>query len=85
MCVFELAITMAPMALDEPVLQPGPKADLPPPTVYPVKEVHFEKFISPQHDGREKALAQPEGSAAIVIDNGQPPPWRLHIHESLRC
>ncbi|EON96616.1 putative chromatin remodeling complex subunit protein [Phaeoacremonium minimum UCRPA7] len=61
---------MAPMALDEPVLQPGPKADLPPPTVYPVKEVHFEKFISPQHDGREKALAQPEGSAAIVIDNG---------------
>ena len=62
---------MAPMALDEPVLQPGPKADLPPPTVYPVKEVRFEKYITPQHDGREKALAQPEGNAAIVIDNGQ--------------
>lgn len=64
---------MAPMALDEPLLQRGPKADLPPPTVYPAKEVRFEKFISPQHDGREKALAQPEGTATIVIDNGQQP------------
>ena len=44
--------------------------ELPPPTIYPVKEPKFDKFIPPQTDGHEKALAQPEGTAAIVIDNG---------------
>jgi len=62
---------MAPSAIDELPTRPGPKADLPPPTLYPVKEARFERYIAPQHDGREKALAQPEGRAAIVIDNGK--------------
>ncbi|KAL2153184.1 hypothetical protein VTH82DRAFT_4339 [Thermothelomyces myriococcoides] len=44
--------------------------NLPPPTLYPVKEARFEKYLPPQIDGRERALAQPEGQAAIVIDNG---------------
>lgn len=43
---------------------------LPPPTLYPVQEAKFEKYIPPQADGHEKALALPEGTAAIVIDNG---------------
>ncbi|KAL2159918.1 hypothetical protein VTH06DRAFT_2051 [Thermothelomyces fergusii] len=44
--------------------------NLPPPTLYPVKEARFEKYLPPQIDGRERALAQPEGQVAIVIDNG---------------
>lgn len=44
---------------------------LPPPTLYPVKEARFEKFLPSQLDGRETALAQPAGTAAIVIDNGE--------------
>lgn len=43
---------------------------LPPPTLYPVKEAKFERYVAPQVDGHEKALAQPQGTAAIVIDNG---------------
>lgn len=62
---------MAPTATYDPVLsKPGPAADLSPPTLYPVKEVKFEKPIAVQQDGREKALQQPADSAAIVIDNG---------------
>nr|6FHS_J Chain J, Arp5 [Thermochaetoides thermophila DSM 1495]8AV6_J Chain J, DASH complex subunit DAD4 [Thermochaetoides thermophila]8OO7_J Chain J, Actin-related protein 5 [Thermochaetoides thermophila]8OOC_J Chain J, DASH complex subunit DAD4 [Thermochaetoides thermophila]8OOF_J Chain J, Actin-related protein 5 [Thermochaetoides thermophila]8OOK_J Chain J, Actin-related protein 5 [Thermochaetoides thermophila]8OOP_J Chain J, Actin-related protein 5 [Thermochaetoides thermophila]8OOR_J Chain J, len=64
---------MAPSAVAEP--PPIPQRDepwkrLPPPTVYPVKEARFEKYIPPQLDGRERALAQPPGQVAIVIDNG---------------
>lgn len=44
---------------------------LPPPKLYPVQEVKFERYMPPQVDGREQALAQPRGSTAIVIDNGQ--------------
>lgn len=47
---------------------------LPPPTLHPVREAKFEKYLPPQVDGRERALAQPEGQAAIVIDNG------MYIH-----
>ncbi|KAK7704623.1 Actin-related protein 5 [Diaporthe eres] len=62
---------MAPSAIYEPLpATKGPREDLPPPTTYPVKDLKFEKIIPPQPDGREKALQQPEGSAAIVIDNG---------------
>lgn len=52
--------------------------NLPPPTLYPVKEARFEKYLPPQIDGRERALAQPEGQAAIVIDNGEQQPLRYH-------
>jgi actin-related protein 5 len=47
---------------------------LPPPTVYPVQEVKFERHMPPQVDGREKALARPPGTTAIVIDNGKARP-----------
>jgi len=62
---------MAPMALDEPVSRREAWKLLPPPTIYPVKEARFEKYLTPQSDGYEKAKAQPEGKAAIVIDNGE--------------
>lgn len=66
---------MAPSAIYEPLpATRGPKEDLPPPTTYPVKDLKFEKIIPAQPDGREKALQQPEGTAAIVIDNGTPTP-----------
>lgn len=62
---------MAPIATYDTIFgKPGPAADLPAPTLYPVKETKFEKPTPVQTDGREKALQQSEGSAAIVIDNG---------------
>ncbi|GAB1318879.1 Actin-related protein 5 [Madurella fahalii] len=61
---------MAPSAMDEIISQREAWKSLPPPTLYPVKEARFEKFLPPQLDGRERALAQPPGQAAIVIDNG---------------
>ncbi|KAI1277480.1 putative chromatin remodeling complex subunit [Xylaria sp. FL0933] len=63
---------MAPSAIDTPMppLPAREEKTYPPARIYPVKETKFEKHIAPQPDGREKALAQPEGSAAIVIDNG---------------
>lgn len=62
---------MAPSAIDETVSQREAWKNLPPPTLYPVKEAKFEKYLPPQLDGRERALAQPAGQAAIVIDNGR--------------
>ena len=47
---------------------------MPAPTIYPVKDAKFEKYVPPQIDGREKALAQAEGANAIVIDNGTDDP-----------
>ncbi len=65
---------MSPMAIDEPVVSRREAwKNLPPPTIYPVKEAKFEKYITPQIDGYETAKAQPEGKAAIVIDNGTRP------------
>lgn len=62
---------MAPTAIYDTVFgKAGPAADLAPPKLYSVKEVKFEKPAPVQADGREKALQQPDGSAAIVIDNG---------------
>lgn len=80
---------MAPTAIYDTVFgRPGPANDLPPPKLYPVREVKFEKPVPVHTDGREKALQQTDGSAAIIIDNGalRPsflPPWpplpvRLH-------
>lgn len=42
----------------------------PPARIFNVKETKFEKYVAPRSDGRDKARAMPEGSAAIVIDNG---------------
>ncbi|RCI09817.1 hypothetical protein L249_4170 [Ophiocordyceps polyrhachis-furcata BCC 54312] len=43
----------------------------PPANIFTVKETRFDKFISPEADGRRQALKQPD-TAAIVIDNGEP-------------
>jgi actin-related protein 5 len=64
---------MAPSAVEETISQRDAWKSLPPPTLHPVKEARFEKYLPPQLDGREKALAQPDGQAAIVIDNGKHP------------
>ncbi|KAF3007109.1 hypothetical protein G7054_g11540 [Neopestalotiopsis clavispora] len=66
---------MAPSAIDTPTqvlgeLPTRQEKIYPPARIFPVKELRFEKHIPPQPDGREKALAQPQGGAAIVIDNG---------------
>ncbi len=65
---------MAPSAVDPPALPQRVEKIYPPAKIFDVKETKFEKHIEPQADGREKALAQPEGTAAIVIDNGKLPP-----------
>lgn len=66
---------MAPSAIDPPAPATGElpvrhEKIYPPARIYPVKETRFEKHTEPQPDGREKALSRPQGSAAIVIDNG---------------
>lgn len=61
---------MAPATISESASQREALSKLPPPTLYPVRETKFDKYIPPQVDGREKALAAPSGTAAIVIDNG---------------
>jgi actin-related protein 5 len=65
---------MAPSAIDGPVpvaLDGPPEREYPPARIYPVNEAKFEKPVAVQVDGRERALAQPAGQAAIVIDNGK--------------
>ncbi|KAL2120578.1 hypothetical protein VTJ04DRAFT_4605 [Mycothermus thermophilus] len=62
---------MAPSAIEEAIAARREAwKDLPPPTLYPVKEAKFEKYLPPQVDGRERALTYPPGEASIVIDNG---------------
>jgi actin-related protein 5 len=61
---------MAPMAIDPPALPQREVKTYPPAKIFNVKETKFEKPVPPQPDGREKALAQSDGTAAIVIDNG---------------
>lgn len=69
---------MAPTAIYDTVFgKAGPTLDLPPPQLYPVKEIKFLKPVPVHTDGREKALQQSDGSAAIVIDNGA---LRLSFH-----
>lgn len=64
---------MAPSATGElPPLPAPPERTYPTAKIFPVKEAKFEKPIPVQRDGREKALAQAAGGAAIVIDNGKP-------------
>ncbi|KAK7956109.1 putative ARP5-Actin-related protein [Apiospora aurea] len=66
---------MAPSAVDPTVpgfgtLPVREEKTYPPARIFPMKENRFEKPTPEQPDGRQKALAQPAGSAAIVIDNG---------------
>ncbi|KAK3390405.1 actin-like ATPase domain-containing protein [Podospora didyma] len=61
---------MAPSVMEDMALRRDAWKTLPAPTLYPVKEAKFEKYVPPQVDGHERALAQPAGQAAIVIDNG---------------
>ncbi|KAH8889840.1 ARP5-like protein [Thozetella sp. PMI_491] len=61
---------MAPSAIDDPPSRREAWKSLPSPTIYPVQEAKFEKYVAPQIDGHEKAIARPQGNAAIVIDNG---------------
>ncbi|KAI8635289.1 putative chromatin remodeling complex subunit [Xylariaceae sp. FL1651] len=63
---------MAPSAIDTPMppLPVREERTYPAARIFNVKETKFEKHVDPQPDGREKALAQPEGETAIVIDNG---------------
>ncbi|KAI1489455.1 putative chromatin remodeling complex subunit [Biscogniauxia mediterranea] len=65
---------MAPSAIDTP-MPPLPVREAktyPPAKIFNVKETKFDKFVAPQSDGREKALALAQSGepAAIVIDNG---------------
>ncbi|KAI0019533.1 putative chromatin remodeling complex subunit [Xylariomycetidae sp. FL0641] len=63
---------MAPSAIDAPMppLPVRQEKEYPPAKIFSVTETRFEKHVAPQPDGREKALARPEGDVAIVIDNG---------------
>ncbi|KAK1759400.1 actin-like protein arp5 [Echria macrotheca] len=61
---------MAPSATEEMGSRREVWKTLPEPTLYPVKEAKFEKFVPPQVDGHERALAQGGGNASIIIDNG---------------
>ena len=62
---------MAPSAVDSSATDSGPP-NIPPPHLHPVKEAHFESFLSPQPDGYQQAVSQGYGKVAIVIDNGTP-------------
>ncbi|KAI1828671.1 putative chromatin remodeling complex subunit [Xylaria intraflava] len=63
---------MAPSAVDAPTppLPAREERTYPPARIFNVKETKFTEPVLPQPDGREKALARPDGEAAIVIDNG---------------
>lgn len=63
---------MAPSAtgFSTPPLPIREEKTYPPARIFNVKETKFEKYVTPHSDGRDKAHAMPEGSAAIVIDNG---------------
>ncbi|KAI1766208.1 actin-related protein, ARP5 class [Hypoxylon sp. FL1150] len=61
---------MAPSAIDPPAIPARQEKTYPPPRIFNAKETKFEKPVTAQPDGYEKALARPAGSVAIVIDNG---------------
>lgn len=61
---------MAPSATEPSAQAPGQENTLPPPCLYPVREVHFEKYLKPQPDGYQLASRRSQG-ASIVIDNGK--------------
>lgn len=63
---------MAPSAVAAQVAETasGRPQAVGPPRLYPVKEAHFEGYISPQPDGYRKAQQMGSDNVAIVIDNG---------------
>lgn len=63
---------MAPSAVADQVAgtASGRPQAVGPPRLYPVKEAHFEGYISPQPDGYRKAQQMGSDNVAIVIDNG---------------
>ncbi|KAI1431499.1 putative chromatin remodeling complex subunit [Xylaria sp. CBS 124048] len=65
---------MAPSADDTttiiPPLPVREERTYPPARIFNVKETRFNKYVSSQPDGREKALAISDRDVAIVIDNG---------------
>lgn len=67
---------MAPSAVEGKASAAPPAKSYPPAKIFPVIETRFEKHIPPSNDGRKKALEQFDGSAAIVIDNGESPSSR---------
>ena len=62
---------MSPAAIEDVPSRREAWKTLSEPKIYPVREAKFENYVPPQIDGREKALAQPEGTTAIVIDTGK--------------
>lgn len=64
------AIVMAPSAIYSPAQESGEPSVIKPPRLYPVKEAHFDKYLEPQPEGYQRAVARGPGQAAIIIDNG---------------
>lgn len=58
------------MDIDLPAPEMQKSIPLSPPTLYPAKDLHFDKYVEPQPDGYQKAKSQESDQAAIVIDNG---------------
>lgn len=78
---------MAPSAIDEtaftlPESKRPPERTYPPAKIFPFREARFEKPTPIYKDGRAKALQQPPGGAAIVIDNGTPAPAATRLSYS---
>lgn len=61
---------MAPSAIYSLTQETGQSSVIRPPQLYPVKEARFEKYLEPQPEGFQRAVARGPGNAAIVIDNG---------------
>jgi len=61
---------MAPSAIYSLTQETGQPSVIKPSQLYPVKEAHFEKYLEPQPEGFQRAVARGPGNAAIVIDNG---------------
>ncbi|KAG4027104.1 hypothetical protein MFRU_033g00740 [Monilinia fructicola] len=58
------------MDIDLPASELQKSTTTSPPTIYPAKDIHFDKYVEPQPDGYQKAKSRESGQAAIVIDNG---------------
>lgn len=74
-------IVMASSALDKsiPALPVRETKSYPPARIFNVKETKFEKYVATEPIGREIAASMEFGEAAIVIDNGPPPPFNTYL------
>lgn len=61
---------MSPSAMDLDAPASEQQNSISPPTLYPAKDLHFDKYVDPQPDGYRTAKSRGSGQAAIVIDNG---------------